>query len=364
MSSVPTSTPRASGPTAFAGVLGGGATPLDEVLGDTLIRVQKRIVAQLRSDLPPLDRLCKQVERYHGKMVRPCVTVLSGLAAGGGATVNESQIVAAAVCEMIHIATLVHDDILDEAEVRRSAPTINSLHGNESAVILGDYLFSSAFHLCSQLDTQAASLLVAETGMTLCAGELLQLHHRGNFSLDEETYYAIVKRKTASLIAVACQLGARLASRDAGDGAIRAVCVDTSADIQKRFYDFGMALGIAFQIQDDLLDVTGEQSVVGKSLGKDMEKGKLTLPLIHHLASATPEQRGRTLLMLESAERSPASGRVALARALDATGSIAHARHKAEEFVTTAKAALEPLPESPAREMLLRLAEAVVTRAF
>ncbi|MBL8758239.1 MAG: polyprenyl synthetase family protein, partial [Phycisphaerae bacterium] len=231
---------------AFAAAL--GATPLDDLLAGSLARVQTRIADALRSDIPPVERLCKQVERYHGKMVRPSVCLLSALAADPRAArdprpehLADAHLVVAAVCEMIHLATLVHDDILDEAEVRRSAPTINSLQGNESAVILGDYLFSAAFHLCSSLDSQAASLLVARTGMTLCAGELLQLHHRGNYSLDESTYAAIVERKTASLIAVACALGSRFAGAD--------------ASLQARFHDFGTALGIAFQIQDDLLDL-------------------------------------------------------------------------------------------------------------
>lgn len=333
------------------------AAGLQQTLGRALDRVQKRIAEQLRSDLPPVERLCRQVEKYHGKMVRPMVAVLSGLAldpraaeAPGDEHVSDQHIVVAGVCEMIHLATLVHDDVLDEADVRRKAPTINSLHGNESAVILGDYLFSSAYHLCSQLDSQSTALLIAGVGMTLCAGELLQLHHRGNFSLDEATYYTIVQRKTASLIAVACRLGARASGADEA--------------WQKRFEDYGLSLGVAFQIQDDLLDLTGEQSVVGKSLGKDLEKGKLTLPLIHHLAAAEPEQRGRTLLMLENAESVAHFDRAAFQQALESTGSIAHARATAERFVADAKAAITPLPDSAAKRLMMQLADAVVTRAF
>jgi octaprenyl-diphosphate synthase len=332
--------------------------PLQEVLQRALGRVEQRLDRQLRSDLPPVQRLVEHIEQYRGKMIRPIMAVLSGLAANPAATVpadehvSEAHIVVAGTCELIHLATLVHDDVLDEADQRRRATTVNRLRGNEAAVILGDYLFSSAYHLCSQLDSQATALLVARVGMTLCAGELLQLHHRENFSLDEPTYYEIVRRKTASLIAVACRLGAMTSGAD--------------ERLAQRFDDFGDAIGIAFQIQDDLLDLTGQQSVVGKSLGKDLEKGKLTLPLIHHLATATPTQRGGTLRLLESATREGQAGEMGpkLVEALSATGSIAHARKTAEDFVARAKASLAGLHESPARTLMMQLADAVVTRAY
>jgi octaprenyl-diphosphate synthase len=324
---------------------------LEAVQGElmtTLSRVQARVAGVLESDIPPVQRLVRHVERYHGKMIRPALAALAGLAVGG--KISDQHITVGAVCEMVHLATLVHDDVLDEADTRRKADTVNRLHGNEAAVILGDYLFSAAFNLCASLGDQRTSQEIATCGMTLCAGELLQLHHRGNFSLDERTYYTIVERKTASLIAAACRLGARFAG---GDG-----------DTQQRFETFGMRLGVAFQIQDDLLDITGDQSVVGKSLGKDLEKGKLTLPLIHHLASATPSQRGRTLLLLEGAEEHPGSRSGELIAALEQTGSVAHARTTAERLVGEARSALAPIPECPAKQMLMLMADAVVTRAF
>jgi len=338
------------------------ALALAGLLGRAMARVEKRLRLQLQSELPPVQRLLEHVERYHGKMVRPYVAILSALAslptptapaslddATADSAVAEPHIVVACVCEMIHIATLVHDDVLDDADTRRQSATVNSLRGNEAAVILGDYLFSAAYHLCSQLDDQAVALLVAQVGMTLCAGELLQLHHRENFSLDEATYYTIVEKKTASLIAAACKLGAS----GAGEPTAR------------RFYDFGIALGIAFQIQDDLLDLTGQERVVGKSLGKDLEKGKLTLPVIHHLAAASPAQRARSLevLSLAAGDSTHRHGAEVVA-ALKSTGSIDHARHVAEKFVAKAKLALDPIPDSPAKRVLLGLADAVVARAF
>lgn len=370
--------------------------PLAERLSVELERVAARIREQLLSDLPVVQRLTVHVERYHGKMIRPTMAILCALAAREGAEtgrpghgggegrggadgganggVSEQVITAAAVCEMIHLATLVHDDVLDEADTRRKAPTVNRLRGNEMAVILGDYLFSAAYHLCSQLGSQSAALLVARCGMTLCAGELLQLHHRENLSLDEATYYTIVEKKTASLIATACRLGALqgdpasgggggVGAVGGGGGAGRGVGWDAAGALEA----YGLALGVAFQIQDDLLDLTGDQSVVGKSLGKDLEKGKLTLPVIHHLAAAGPEVRGRTLSLLENASSdgtaAHALGGELLAQ-LEQTGSVAHARLTAERFVGDARRSIEPLADSPAKRMLLMLADAVVSRAF
>lgn len=336
---------------------------VQNTLGDALSRVEDRLALHTRSDLPPVEALCRHVERYRGKMVRPALVVLSGLAAssssadGCGSDVPEALITVGAVCELIHMATLVHDDVLDEADTRRRGETVNRLSGNETAVILGDYLFSSAYHLCSTLDSQETARRIALVGMTLCEGELLQLHHRGNLSLDEATYYEIIKRKTASLIAAACGLGAM---HGGGDG-----------ETAERLHEFGLSLGVAFQIQDDLLDLTGEQEVVGKSVGKDLEKRKLTLPLIHHLATAPARVRARTLGMLTEGGEGGGLGGVddaALTRRLRAlleeTGSVEHARLAAEARIDEAKAVLAPVADSPALRFLLTLADAVVKRRY
>ncbi len=336
--------------------------PLQALLARALGRVEARLDRELASGLAPVQRLVQHVERYRGKMVRPSMSLLAGLAvhpAAVGAAgpddthVGEREVALAGVFELIHVATLVHDDVLDEADTRRQSETVNRLHGNEAAVILGDYLFSAAYRLCSTLNDADASLRVARVGMTLCEGELLQNHHRGNFALDEETYYSIVKRKTASLIAVACRLGAAHAG--------------ATADVAEGFERFGMELGVAFQIQDDLLDLTGDQAVVGKSLGKDVEKGKLTLPIIHHLAAADGARRRETLALLERAAGDAAQHAECGQRtvvALAATDSIGYARATAGACVQRAKGALEPVPDSSAKTLLMALADAVVNRAY
>lgn len=317
-------------------------------LAEGLARVERLFERQLRSDLPPVEDLCRHVERYRGKMLRPTMVLLSGMAVSATLDTTDAHVTVGAVAEMIHVATLVHDDVLDEAETRRRGATINFMQGNEVAVILGDYLISKAFHLCSQLDSQRIALLIGAITNRVCEGELLQLHHRDDYSLDEETYYEIIRRKTAALIGVCCELGGQ--------------CSGADDDIRARLREYGVSLGVAFQIRDDLLDLTGDESVVGKSLGKDLEKGKLTLPLIHHLAAASPLERGRTLELIESFGPGGARPMSAVLAALRSTRSFDYALLAARRLVDGAKAAIAPLPDSPARALMLDLAETVVSR--
>ena len=336
----------------------GELIPVQGAIVAALSRVERVFEQELDSDLPPVSRLCRHVERYRGKMLRPTLVLLSGMAAHEragavpgdelGSFINDRHVTVAAVCEMVHMATLVHDDVLDEAGTRRRGETVNRLHGNEAAVILGDYLIASAYHLCSSVDT-ATALAVGRASQVMCSGELLQLHHRGDFSLDEPTYFEIVERKTAALIATSCELGARHAG--------------ASEDFCRAFEVYGRRVGTAFQIQDDLLDLSGDEAVVGKPLGQDARKGKLTLPVIHHLETAEAKVRGRTLRVLERAAAGEAV-RDELGAALRATGSVEYATGVARRLVGDARSAIAAVPASGARALLEAMADAVVGRAF
>jgi octaprenyl-diphosphate synthase len=310
-------------------------------LAPLLAEVGKAFERQLASDLPPVNTLCRHVERYRGKMLRPTMVFLCGQAFG---PVGERHVIVAATCEMIHMATLVHDDVLDEAEVRRKGHTVNHLRGNEVAVMLGDYLISNAFHLCSRAGDPALNLRLGEVTNTLCEGELVQLSHREDLSLDERTYFEIVRRKTAVLIGACCELGAQLSGAPA----------DAVAALRR----FGEGIGVAFQIQDDLLDLEGRQDVVGKSLGRDLEKGKLTLPVIIHLAQASGEVRERTIEAIRARDG------VALLAELTASGSLAAARSRAVELVAAARTELRHVPAGPSRDALDAAAMAIVHRDF
>jgi octaprenyl-diphosphate synthase len=320
--------------------------PIAELVARELDAVSVLFERQLASELSAVNSLCMHVEQYRGKMLRPTLVVLSGLAGRGepcdGSVLNDAIRTVATVVEMIHMATLVHDDVLDEAEVRRRGATVNHLWGNEMAVMLGDYLISNAFHLCSTIGDPAVNLALGSVTNTLCEGELAQLHHRNDLGLDEDTYLEIIRRKTASLIGACCRLGASLA------GATE----EASAALERA----GIALGIAFQIQDDLLDLVGDEEVVGKSLGQDLVKGKLTLPVIAHLCAADQRERGRALRMIETAD---AAG---LRQCLVESGSVAASRATAARFVEDAKADLALLPASAARDLLAALADSVISR--
>lgn len=324
---------------------------LPGMLAGGLVRVVERFNAQLDTALPPVAELVRHVEKYRGKMLRPTVALLSGLACDPRGcvedAVTDAHVTVGAVVEMIHLATLVHDDVLDEADIRRGAKTINAWRGNEAAVMLGDYLISKSFHLCSTLDEQRTALRVGEVTSIVCEGEMLQLHHRGDFALTERTYHDIVERKTAALIAVACELGARHAGADEAT--------------QARMSEYGRLIGVAFQIQDDLLDLIGEEEIVGKSLGKDLDKEKMTLPLIHHLAALPAAARIEAARLIH--QRAFDNGhRHTLAPRLEATGSIAYAKAAAARLVDDAKKCLTPLADSPAKSLLKSMADAVITR--
>jgi octaprenyl-diphosphate synthase len=287
-----------------------------------LARVETLFEQQLSSDFPAVNDLCRHVERYRGKMLRPTLVIVTGLAftRDGEALRPEHDIIAATV-EMIHMATLVHDDVLDEAEIRRRGETVNFLRGNETAVMLGDYLISNAFHLCSRAGDPALNLRLGEVTNTLCEGELVQLSRRHDLSLDANTYFEIVRRKTAVLVGA-----------------------------------FGEHLGVAFQIQDDLLDLMGDEATVGKSVGRDLEKGKLTLPMILHIANTRDAARQDALRAI--AAKDGAALRAALVR----SGSIEAARDEAKRIVAEAKRGLPATRRAHSRELLLELADRVVAR--
>ena len=187
---------------------------LIDCIAPQLDAVDKQFVRELKSDVPCVNTLVKHVSRFRGKMLRPTLVLLSGKAANPTSALTDAHVTIATVVEMVHMATLVHDDVLDEAELRRKGATINHLRGNEAAVLLGDYLISHSYHLCSSLDSQLASRIIARTTNLVCEGELLQIDNRNNYELSKETYLEIINRKTAVLTAACCQLGAIFAGAD------------------------------------------------------------------------------------------------------------------------------------------------------
>jgi octaprenyl-diphosphate synthase len=315
---------------------------LTECIAPQLAAVDELFKEELASELPCVNNLVKHVSRFRGKMLRPMLVLLSGRAVG---ELGEAHVTLATVVEMVHMATLVHDDVLDEAELRRKGATINHLRGNEAAVLLGDYLISHSYHLCSSLDSTECSRVIARTTNQVCEGELLQIENRNNYDLTEETYLRIITLKTATLCATCCRLGARLSGAD--------------EDVVRRLELFGLSLGTAFQIQDDILDIVGDQGTVGKTLGIDIEKQKMTLPVIHFLRTAPSEHRKllRSLIASREADKIERIRYLILP-----SNSIEYARERARQLVDKARSALSILPETEARRVLDTMAEFVVTR--
>ncbi len=315
---------------------------LYEPIAERLEQVRRIFDDELATDDLFVRELCGHIARYRGKMVRPALVLLSADACG---RVVPEHLVLAAVVEMVHMATLVHDDVLDEADVRRRVPTINAARGNEAAVMLGDLLISHAFHLCSSLDTTYASRLIGSTTNTVCEGELMQIRQRGNAALSQDEYLTIIARKTASLMSTCCVLGARFA------GAAPAVI--------GRLENYGLDVGMAFQIVDDVLDIVGSERAMGKTLGRDLDKGELTLPIIHFLASAPAADRDRAVEVLHNGN--PNRKRV-LRELLIGSPSIPYAMSLADQYVRSALANLADLPDTPAKHSLRRMAEFIVRR--
>ena len=235
---------------------------------------------------------------------------------------------------MIHTATLVHDDVLDEAELRRHLPTVNAGWGNKVSILLGDMLFTHAFHLTSTVDGRACNI-IGEATNRVCAGELRQVTERGNLNLTEADYFAIIEGKTAALTECCGRLGALYAG--------------VSEEVAARLANFGRNLGLAFQIADDLLDLVGHEEIAGKTLGTDLAQQKLTLPVIHCL-HRLPALEAESLRSAISAGDSGVGQRVLVA--LEKTHSLTHARRKAEEFSRAARQELECLPRSECRAIL------------
>jgi octaprenyl-diphosphate synthase len=304
----------------------------------------ERVFARaLESPRPGVAPLLEHLAHYRGKRLRPTLLLLTARACG---PVRPAHHVLAAVVEMIHTATLVHDDVLDGAAVRRHVATINAGWGNEASVLLGDYLFTHAFHLSSTLDDVRACRLIGEATNRVCAGELQQVCERGNLALTEEDYFAIIDAKTAELTACCCRLGALFAG--------------AAADVVEALARYGRHLGVAFQIADDLLDLVGEERATGKSLGTDVAQQKLTLPLIRLLARGPSETAGRIRHILRSADNHK---REVLYPYLLESGALGYSRRRAEDYAAMARAELACLRPSEYRALLESLPERVVNRS-
>lgn len=311
-----------------------------EPIADELTQVADYISQKLTCPYKVVNQRLEHITARMGKMLRPAMVLLAGKTCG---RINGSHIEIAAVTELIHSATLLHDDVIDEAENRRKTPTANSLWGNESAVLMGDFVLSTVFAAVCGLRSSESRTLLSETAMRICQGELLQNIQHNNWSLTEDEYIQIITDKTASLFQTCCYLGAVTA--DADDQKLRALA------------DFGLNTGIAFQISDDLLDIIGNENKAGKTLGTDLAKRKPTLPVIHFLQTAGSSEKIDYIEQLTNG-----TDLTEFAKQLDRAGSLRYTQQMTENYCKKALQAIKIFDESPAKDALIMIAAFTAAR--
>jgi octaprenyl-diphosphate synthase len=303
---------------------------------DALIR------RRLASDVVLVNQVAEHIVAAGGKRLRPMLLLLAARALGhGGADAHQL----AAVIEFIHTATLLHDDVVDESDLRRGRKTANALFGNAASVLVGDFLYSRSFQLMVELERVPVMRILADTTNAIAEGEVLQLLHVRNPDTDEPAYLQVIERKTAVLFAAATRLGALLAGADAA--------------LQQRLYDYGMALGYAFQIADDVLDYSADETALGKHLGDDLAEGKATLPLIHAIRHTDAQTRARLRTIVEHGD---VDAMPEVLAAIESTGGLDYSRRRAEDYAEAAERALEGLEDNDAVAALRGLARYAVRR--
>ena len=304
--------------------------------------VGQRLLSELAD---PVARNVVYLITAGGKRLRPALTLLCG--ACGPSSNRAALIDAATAVELIHTATLIHDDIIDQSMVRRAQPSFHAKWGTERAVLMGDYLYATSFSLLARLNHPAVMQVMATVCQQLCRGELREVDARFRLDLTEAEYFDIIRDKTASLVAGCCQSGAMLGG-----------CDD---DTVRRLTTFGMNFGMAFQIIDDCLDLTGDQGQLGKSILSDLDKGALSLPMIYLTQTMSVPARDQLFAPLREHATDPAF-LADVAKAAESSGAIAKAHARAHSLVQAAREAVESLPIEGLQDAYDMLAEYAVSR--
>ena len=316
---------------------------IQQLAAPDMAAVDALIRRRLASDVVLINQVSEYIIGAGGKRLRPMLLLLASRAL---AHRGEDAHQLAAVIEFIHTSTLLHDDVVDESDMRRGRKTANEVWGNATSVLVGDFLYSRSFQLMVELEDMRVQQILADTTNQIAEGEVLQLLHVRNPDTDEAAYLRVIERKTAILFAAATRLGALLAGADVAT--------------QSAMHDYGLNLGYAFQIADDVLDYASEAETLGKNLGDDLAEGKMTLPLIHAMAHADAATRERLRAIVEQGEIDALPEVIA---AIHAQESLTYSRERAERFAERADAALDSLPMNDAVAALRGLAHYAVSRS-
>ncbi len=327
---------------AVAKPLPAGPDDVMHLVAADMLQVDRCIRACLDSDVALINQVAEYIIGSGGKRLRPAVHLLAARACGYD---GPHHVRLAAIIEFIHTATLLHDDVVDESEMRRGQETSNAVWGNPASVLVGDFLYSRAFQMMVEVDSMAVMDILAETTNTIAEGEVMQLLHLGNPDTDEARYLEVIRCKTAKLFEAAARLGA--------------VMAHAGRRLENAMAAYGMRLGNAFQLADDMLDYAGDQQELGKNVGDDLAEGKPTLPLIHVLRVGGEAERA---LVREAIENGGLDRLDEVIAAIIETDALGYTRERAAAEAAAARAALEPLAGSKYRDALIALADYAVAR--
>lgn len=313
-----------------------------ELAADDMQAVDQCIRERLSSPVVLINQLGHYIIHSGGKRLRPLLATLSARACH---VQGQDPVTLAAVVEFIHTATLLHDDVVDASELRRGNETANHIFGNEAAVLVGDFLYSRAFEMMVEVGSMRVMEILSHATNVIAEGEVMQLMNCHDADVDEQRYMHVIQSKTAKLFEAACQLGAILGERPEHD--------------EQALARYGMHLGTAFQLIDDVLDYSSDDEVTGKRMGDDLAEGKPTLPLIHALRVGSPEQQAVVRRAIEEGGRDQVD---AVLQAVHGTDGLAYTRSRAEAETDAAIEAISTLPDSPQRQALIDLARFAVGR--
>ncbi len=313
-------------------------------VADDLQAVNALIRQQLRSDVALINQLAGYIIDSGGKRLRPITVLLAAHACGYA---GSRHIDAAAIIEFIHTATLLHDDVVDESNLRRGRETANAIWGNQASVLVGDFLYSRSFQMMADIGSMRVMEIMADTTNTIAEGEVMQLLNCHDPDTTEERYMAVIHCKTAKLFEAAARLGAVLADRPLAE--------------EQALARYGLHLGTAFQLIDDVLDYNASSAELGKNIGDDLAEGKPTLPLIHAMRHGTSEE---VRIIREAIEQGGLERIDIVTRTIESTGALDYTARLADEQAEQAIANLALLPQSPAKDALISLARFAVNRRY
>ena len=319
-----------------------GLEPIRALVEEDFRATNARVREELRSDVVLINQLGEYLVAAGGKRLRPLVVLLAARACG---VRDQKHVDLAAIIEFIHTATLLHDDVVDSSELRRGRDTANAVWGNPASVLTGDFLYSRAFQMMVKVDDMRVMRIMADATNRIAEGEVMQLLNCHDPDTTEARYMEVIHRKTATLFEAGARLGAVAADRPESD--------------EQALATYGLHLGTAFQLIDDVLDYSASSEEMGKNIGDDLAEGKPTLPLIHAMQHGTPEQRS---LLRQVVEHGGLEHIEEIIRIVNKSGALEYTRERAEVESTRAQAALKSLPPSPYLDALRDLADFAVAR--